>query len=895
MTACVNKHSKRVALAVTASLVGALGLGAAAPAVAVAEGISTMATEEGSVARGEVKYAHNYGDGQRFTYTGEAQGLEPTVLTDENESGAFSHDLSLIPDADAESGFYYFYVDLNDTDDNFNAHVNTIGADVYYMDGGDKVPVKGKVVTSGRKNVMPFAVGEYAVVVGHWDAISDRWDMFVGETATFSITARSLDDAALFQGGDPADTTINFTGKGNSNMVGNVIAGIGVTVDGGRVLDPADDFDVEIWNDGAKSKLQDTDYLTPGTKYVAKIVGDGAYDGEVKDVPFTYEKLDLSEAVLTGVVTDVAQPDDTYEFSDIVAAVDGILPTQWATGSALGDGMFDYEFVSDPSEGITSDGEKGVYTYRITAKDTNAYVKGSAEVQVMYVDHVATIDFGNGYLLGADGIYRVDLNEEDPEYFQVGGITVKYDGGKQLPSSAFEVTDLQGQPVTDETLREPGTHDIKVYVEKWVTEGTDRKLVGGYEYAKVVTSYKVAEAADVFFSFDGKNVESAVDAEYTGSDMVGRMAFKVHAGDKVLTQGDDYKVTFEREDAEGKRTQVDSIVDAGIYYITVEGVSYSGTAEFTLTVTPMEVKQAAPANDIVTDPATGAGYLMHTGEVLAPSYVFFKDGERVEVPEGSYTVERYDLMKWDTVVGDWVVDKRDAELRDTGVYTAYLETAEETVNYNFDDCTAMVTVTDKGVFTDVPMGEWYSQYVYDAVKLDYMNGYKGTELFGPSDGFTRAQAAIVLFNMAGGTQLYPEFSENSLISYETSFSDVDPNAWYAYAVKWCEETGIVKGYPNGEFGVDDPITREQFAVMLANYATKAGVDVAAAKADLSVYPDAGSIDSWAYEAMEWAVSEGVMGGNTTLNPTDGIQRSEVAKMAVTYQPERPETGVIPRP
>ena len=272
----------------------------------------------------------------------------------------------------------------------------------------------------------------------------------------------------------------------------------------------------------------------------------------------------------------------------------------------------------------------------------------------------------------------------------------------------------------------------------------------------------------------------------------------------------------------------------------------------------------------------------------------FKDGKRVEVPEGSYVVDRYDTAKLNAS-NNWISDKRDVELKATGDYLAYFSTAEDTKNFDFEKCTALLHVTDKGVFTDVPMGEWYSQYVYDAVKLDYMNGYKGTELFGPSDGFTRAQAAIVLFNMAGGTQLYPEFSENSLISYETSFSDVDPNAWYAYAVKWCEETGIVKGYPNGEFGVDDPITREQFAVMLANYATKAGVDVAAAKADLSVYPDAGSIDSWAYEAMEWAVSEGVMGGNTTLNPTDGIQRSEVAKMAVTYQPERPETGVIPRP
>ncbi len=907
MTACVKNHSKRVALAISASLVGALSLGAAAPAVAFAanEGVSTLATEQGSIARGTVKYAHNYKDGQKFTYTDSAQGLVPTTVLDMNETGAFTNDIKFMENGSEGEGYYYFYVDVNGAD-NFTGLGDT--ADVYYMKGGRRVPVSGAIVhDADGTNGKPSAVGTYAVVVGHWTGSS--WE-FVNNTATFSITARSLDDAVVFQGEDPADTTINYTGKNGCDYVEAVIDDMGVTVDGGRVLDPDEDFDIEIWDDGARAEIADGTPLVPGTEYIAKIKGTGAYSGEEKDVRFTYEKLDLSAAAIVGAVvvdngTGTNRPDNTYVFDDIVASVDGIKVDVSNTeiSSYVTDAAYSYKFISSPDDDQTSnDNGKGVYTYEISAAETDPYVKGTATVQVMFVDHEAAIDFGNGYLdQNGDKVFQVDLNADDVIPFTTSGIKVTYtDEGhktKQLAPSQYKITDLEGNVLTDADFTTPGTRYVKVYVEQWVTanDGHTQHLVGGYDIAKVVTSYTVTEAADVFFSFDGENVESAVDAEYTGSDMTERMAFKVYAGDKVLEQGTDYKVVFEAEDAEGKRTEVDEVVDAGIYYVTVEGISYSGTAEFTLTVMPMKVTKAVPVNDIVTNTDDGDGYLMYTGDVIAPSYIFFKDGKRVEVPEGSYVVDRYDTAEWNATDSDWSPVKRDVELKAVGDYLAYFSTAEDTKNFDFENITAVLHVTDKGVFTDVPMGEWYSQYVYDAVKLDYMNGYKGTELFGPSDGFTRAQAAIVLFNMAGGTQLYPEFSENSMISYETSFSDVDPNAWYAYAVKWCEETGIVKGYPNGEFGVDDPITREQFAVMLANYATKAGVDVAAAKADLSAYPDAGSIDSWAYEAMEWAVSEGVMGGNVTLNPTDGIQRAEVAKMAVTYQPERPETGVIPRP
>ena len=92
---------------------------------------------------------------------------------------------------------------------------------------------------------------------------------------------------------------------------------------------------------------------------------------------------------------------------------------------------------------------------------------------------------------------------------------------------------------------------------------------------------------------------------------------------------------------------------------------------------------------------------------------------------------------------------------------------------------------------------------------------------------------------------------------EAGFSDVPADAWYADAVNWAAANGIVEGFGNGQYGPEDDITREQLAVMLYRYAGGS-----AATVDLSAYPDASSVSSWAAEAMGWAVSKGILSGAT---------------------------------
>ena len=158
----------------------------------------------------------------------------------------------------------------------------------------------------------------------------------------------------------------------------------------------------------------------------------------------------------------------------------------------------------------------------------------------------------------------------------------------------------------------------------------------------------------------------------------------------------------------------------------------------------MQVTKAVVNAELV---AGNISYLTYTGEVLTPTFTFYtqvdaKDVE-VEVPADAYVA---------THVNE---DGDEVELKDVDKYTATFEAAKDVVNYEFTKgCEAKFEVTDKKVFLDVPANEWYSQAVYTAAANGYMNGDGAGKTFSPMRELTRAEAACVLFNMAGGDALY---------------------------------------------------------------------------------------------------------------------------------------------
>lgn len=177
-------------------------------------------------------------------------------------------------------------------------------------------------------------------------------------------------------------------------------------------------------------------------------------------------------------------------------------------------------------------------------------------------------------------------------------------------------------------------------------------------------------------------------------------------------------------------------------------------------------------------------------------------------------------------------------------------------------------------FTDVGVKHWAKYVIMQAVDYGLMHGYSSSK-FGPNDKVKRCDAAVVLWNMAGKPK--PTKAKK--------FSDVSKGAYYYTAVSWASGVGVVNGYGGarkGKFGPDDFVTREQLAVMLANYVKKyEGWDVSGASAAYKKMGDWRTVSLWARPAIAWCFDSGIMSGSGgKIKPQDNATRAEAAKMFV---------------
>ena len=168
------------------------------------------------------------------------------------------------------------------------------------------------------------------------------------------------------------------------------------------------------------------------------------------------------------------------------------------------------------------------------------------------------------------------------------------------------------------------------------------------------------------------------------------------------------------------------------------------------------------------------------------------------------------------------------------------------------------------IFTDVPANHWAKAAIQYAYDNGLMIGVSATE-FAPEATTTRAMIVSMLARL-----------ENVTDADSAGFTDVADGDWYATSVNWAANEGIVAGFGD-TFQPNAAITREQLAAMLMNYADYKGIDVSA-RADLSGYSDQPS--AWAGEAVQWAVSEGLIAGVTDdeLQPQGNATRAQVAAM-----------------
>lgn len=190
-----------------------------------------------------------------------------------------------------------------------------------------------------------------------------------------------------------------------------------------------------------------------------------------------------------------------------------------------------------------------------------------------------------------------------------------------------------------------------------------------------------------------------------------------------------------------------------------------------------------------------------------------------------------------------------------------VETAEAVLGVSND--TGMGGQPSGGTgFRDVQADAWYADAVQYVVSEGLMNGTDAAA-FSPDTSMSRAMLVTVLYRLSG----------EPAVSQDSGFADVAADAYYADAVSWATEQGIVTGTSQTAFSPDESVTREQMAALLYRYAGEPS-----AAGDLSAYAYADSVSAYASDAMAWCVENGVLNGTdgSRLEPAASATRAEVA-------------------
>ena len=252
-------------------------------------------------------------------------------------------------------------------------------------------------------------------------------------------------------------------------------------------------------------------------------------------------------------------------------------------------------------------------------------------------------------------------------------------------------------------------------------------------------------------------------------------------------------------------------------------------------------------------------------------------------PSATYTLASHNYMLKDGGDGyamfgeDNITILQDEVMVDNEVLISYIrDELGGVVGQEYAQPQGRITIVD-GVaaepvagFSDVTTANWYADAVAYVVDNELMNGVSA-DTFEPNSTMSRAMMVTVLYRMAG----------SPAVSGENVFTDVPDGSWYADAVTWGVENGLVTGTTDTTYEPNAGITREQMATLLWRYAGSPDVS---GSDGLDQFTDAASISGYARTAMAWASQQGLVNGtNGTLSPRGSATRAEIATILMRYQ------------
>ena len=193
-----------------------------------------------------------------------------------------------------------------------------------------------------------------------------------------------------------------------------------------------------------------------------------------------------------------------------------------------------------------------------------------------------------------------------------------------------------------------------------------------------------------------------------------------------------------------------------------------------------------------------------------------------------------------------------------------------------------VSALEDTAYTDVSIGDWYFQSVTFCSELGLMNGI-GHGQFAPAGSINRAMFVTILHRLAGSPDAAPN-----------SFTDVPADSFYAKAVDWASEQGIVNGTSETTFSPERSIIRQDMACMLARYLIHIDSDILRGDECEQYFVDVDLVSDYAQESVELMRRTGLFRGDDASNfrPLDTANRAEAATLFTRLALEM---GIIPSP
>ena len=172
---------------------------------------------------------------------------------------------------------------------------------------------------------------------------------------------------------------------------------------------------------------------------------------------------------------------------------------------------------------------------------------------------------------------------------------------------------------------------------------------------------------------------------------------------------------------------------------------------------------------------------------------------------------------------------------------------------------------NKPEFLDIS-DHWAGEYIGFTAARDLFRGV-GNGSFDPDGQMTRAMFVTVLARLDGA---------DSFFLQKHAVKDVISESWYESAVEWALQNKIINGTSETTFAPDEPITREQMAVIIYNYFKGKGYYIGTTDTAPAPFSDIGSVSMWAEEAVKWIQSSGIMNGkpDNIFDPSAIASRAE---------------------